>query len=332
MSDEDGSSDRCFSTLVCPSMEDEFNDDIDDADEDVDFDEALIPTLGKKSAEILIDIDENRKKVITLDDDNRNLEEVFYKAIAEDATFKEYVDSTVIFQIFNHKFNTWVDLDSSKELADGTRLKAIFEAKAKPDTGIGHSHKSRKCRKRRRSYSSDDSSGKNRKCKTLCSSEENLNEKKKVCRSVKTCSSDDERCASTTVPVSCHHANGSTQFDGQEVQKCKMVTGSIDTLWKEQVSGSNSSPTVSQGELCALSLGLTSKHPVSALHELCTRLRWGAPQFEMHEQCLVSSDPKFLMKVTVRGHTYIPDTPSRRKQLAKAAAAEYCLKQLGVLK
>lgn len=247
MSDLDGSSDGSFSTLVCPSMEDEFH---DDGDEDVDFDEALIPALGKKSAEILIDIDENRKKVITLDDDNKNLEEVFYKAIVEDTTFKEYVDSTVIFQIFNHKFNTWVDLDSSKELADGTRLKAIFQSKAKPDTRIGHSHKSRKCGKRRHSYSSDDSSGKNRKCKTLCSSsEENLNEKKKVCHSVKTCASDDERCASTTVPVSCHHVNDCTQFDGQEVQKCKMVTGSTDTLWKEHVSGSNSSPTVSQGVL-----------------------------------------------------------------------------------
>jgi hypothetical protein len=40
----------------------------------------------------------------------------------------------------------------------------------------------------------------------------------------------------------------------------------------------------------------------------------------------------FHSQVTVRGHTYIPEKPSRRKQLAKAVAAEYCLKQLGVLK
>jgi hypothetical protein len=51
------------------------------------------------------------------------------------------------------------------------------------------------------------------------------------------------------------------------------------------------------GELYALSLGLSSKQPVAALYELCTKLRWGAPQFEMHEQSLASSDPKFLMKV-----------------------------------
>jgi hypothetical protein len=36
---------------------------------------------------------------------------------------------------------------------------------------------------------------------------------------------------------------------------------------------------------------------VSALHELCARLHWGAPQFEVHEQSLISTDPKFLMKV-----------------------------------
>jgi hypothetical protein len=229
------------------SMEDEFH---DDGDEDVDLDEALIPALGKKSAEILIDIDQNRKKVITLDDDNKNLEEVFFKAIAEDTTLKEYVDSAVIFQIFSHKFNTWVDLDSSKELADGTHLKAIFQAKVKRDRGIGHSHNSRKFGKRRHSCGSDDSSGKNRKCKTLCSSsEENSNETKRVCHSVRTCSSDDESSATTTVPVYCHHVSDSTQFDGQEVQKCKMVTGSTDTLWKEQVSGSNSSPAISQGLL-----------------------------------------------------------------------------------
>jgi hypothetical protein len=246
MSDLDALSDGSVSTLGFPSVEDEFQDDGDD----VDFDEALIPALGKKSAEILIDIDQNRKKVITLDDDNKNLEEVFFKAIAEDTTFKEYVDSAVIFQIFNHKFNTWVDLDSSKELADGTHLKAIFQAKAKPDRGIGHSHKSRKYRKRRHSYASDDSSGKNPKCKTLCSSsEENLNEKEKVCHSVRTCSPDDERSAVTSVPVHCHPVSDNTQFDGQDVQKCNIVSGSTDTLWKEEVSGSNSSPTVSQGLL-----------------------------------------------------------------------------------
>jgi hypothetical protein len=193
-------------------MEDKF---LDHGDKEVDLDEALIPASGKKSAEILIDIDQNRKKVITLDDDNKNLEEVFFKAIAEDVTFKEYVGSTVIFQIFNHKFNTWVDLDSSKELADGTHLKAIFQAKKKPDGGIGQSHKSQDS-KRRHSSSSDDSSGMKRKSKTLCtSSKQNMNKTQNVFHSL-----DD-----------------------------KMDTDSVDSLWEEQAVRSNSSLTIPHGLL-----------------------------------------------------------------------------------
>jgi hypothetical protein len=37
----------------------------DEGKNEVDIDEGVIPSLGKKSAEILIDIDTNRKKVIT---------------------------------------------------------------------------------------------------------------------------------------------------------------------------------------------------------------------------------------------------------------------------
>jgi hypothetical protein len=221
----------------------------DDSDNDVDLDEAFIPALGKKSAEILIEIDHHRKKVITLDDDNRNLEEVFTKAIAEDTALKEYVDSTVIFQIFNQKFNTWVDLDRSKELADGTHLKAIFQSKTKPDRGIGQSHESRKSGKRRHSDSSDVSSCKNHSSKILCSSSDGKgNKTEKVSHSVKTRSTDDERNAFISVPV-CYHVSDSTQFDGQDVQKCKMNTAATGSGWKEQVSGSDSSPTVSEGLL-----------------------------------------------------------------------------------
>jgi hypothetical protein len=167
----------------------------DESENDV---ERVIPSLGKKSADILIDIDADRKKVITLDDENNNLEEVFFKAIAEDAAFKEYVDSSVIFQIFSNKFNTWVDLDRSKEISDGTHLKAIFRPKSGRGVGLGHTAKT--C-------------GKKRKYSDL---------------------SEDERCAST-----------STQFDGQD----EMKRGLPGSLWKEQVSGSNSPPTISQGLL-----------------------------------------------------------------------------------
>lgn len=51
------------------------------------------------------------------------------------------------------------------------------------------------------------------------------------------------------------------------------------------------------GELYCLSLGLSDKNPISALHELCTKLCWGKPEFEMHKQVVTLADPKFLMKV-----------------------------------
>ena len=51
------------------------------------------------------------------------------------------------------------------------------------------------------------------------------------------------------------------------------------------------------GELHNLSLELSDKNPISALHELCTKLYWEKPVFEMHEQDVTLADPKFLMKV-----------------------------------
>jgi len=42
---------------------------------------------------------------------------------------------------------------------------------------------------------------------------------------------------------------------------------------------------------------LSDKNPISALHELCTKLNWAKPVFEMHEQDVTLADPKFLMKV-----------------------------------
>jgi hypothetical protein len=44
-------------------------------------------------------------------------------------------------------------------------------------------------------------------------------------------------------------------------------------------------------------VGLSDKNPISALHELCTKLNWGKPVFEMHEQDTTLTIPKFLMKV-----------------------------------
>lgn len=57
------------------------------------------------------------------------------------------------------------------------------------------------------------------------------------------------------------------------------------------------------GELHSLSLGLSDKNPISALHELCTKLHWEKPLFEMHEQDVTL--PKFLMKVLYNFSLYL---------------------------
>lgn len=44
-------------------------------------------------------------------------------------------------------------------------------------------------------------------------------------------------------------------------------------------------------------MGLSDKNPVSALLELCTKLKWEKPVFEIHEQNVSTPEPKFLMKV-----------------------------------
>ncbi|XP_069691097.1 uncharacterized protein [Periplaneta americana] len=145
----------------------EFEDDYEDVesdedvDNDVDLDEALIPALSKnkssqiKPIDVLVDIDQNRKKVITLHNGSDGLEQEFLNVVARDVALKEYANSTVIFQIFSEKFNTWVDLDKSKELTDGTHLKAVFLAKS--ERTKESSHYKNKVKKRKRSYSSDNS-------------------------------------------------------------------------------------------------------------------------------------------------------------------------------
>jgi len=285
------------------------DEDADNAD-DVDFDEALIPTATeKKSAEILIEIDEDRKKVITLNDGGYDsLVELFFEAVAEDPGLTEYAGSTFVFQIFSQKFNTWVDLDRSKELIDGSHLKAIFITQTKLDAE--RKHKRRKTSKRRLADSSD-IGGDNCKSET-CSSDDDSVRAKRICETVKACVTDAEKNSVTSLLIHSHDLT--------------------DNSSSKQVLKSHSVSPASEGELHCLSQGLSDKNPVSALHELCTKLHWAKPLFEMHEQDVTLADPKFLMKVTVRGQTYIPDKYERRKQLAKATAAEFCLKKLGVFK
>lgn len=42
---------------------------------------------------------------------------------------------------------------------------------------------------------------------------------------------------------------------------------------------------------------MSDKNPISALYELCTKLHWEKPLFEIHEQDVTLADPKFLLKV-----------------------------------
>lgn len=154
--------------------------------DDVDFDEALIPTIAdKKSAEILIEIDQHRKKVVTLNDGGYDsLVELFFEAVAEDPGLSGYANSTFVFQIFSQKFNTWVDLDRSKELIDGSHLKAVFPKQL--DT-----ERTRK-RKRKLADSSDNCGDNNCKPKT-CSSDDDCVRAKGICETVKMCVTDAEK-------------------------------------------------------------------------------------------------------------------------------------------
>jgi hypothetical protein len=177
------------------------DEDTDKAD-DVDFDEALIPTVTeKKSAEILIEIDQDRKKVITLKDGGYDsLVELFFEAVANDPALEEYADSTFVFRIFSQKFNTWVDLDRSKELIDGSCLKVIFLKQTKLDTQS--KRKRRKSSKRRLADSSENCGDRNCNSKT-CSSDDNVGAKR-ICETIQTCVTDAEKNGVTSVPVDSH--------------------------------------------------------------------------------------------------------------------------------
>jgi hypothetical protein len=185
-------------TVDVPPLEDE-----SEKADDIDFDEALVPAIVyKKPAEILIEVDEDHKKVITLNDGGYDsLVELFFEAVADDPGLKEYANSTFVFQIFNQKFNTWVDLDRSKELVDGSRLKAIFLTQTEHTESR---HKHRKSSKRRLADSSDKCGDDNCKSKTSCSSDDNVRAKK-ICQPIKTSVTDAEKTSVTTSPSVCSH-------------------------------------------------------------------------------------------------------------------------------
>jgi hypothetical protein len=216
-------------TLDVPPLDE----DADNTD-DVDFDEALLPTIAeKKSVEILIEIDQCCKKVITLNDGGYDsLVKSVSEAVAEDPGLTEHANSTVVFQIFSQKFNTWVDLDRSKELIDGSHLKVIFLTQTEPDTE--RKHKRRKTSKRRLADSSDNC---DKNCKSeTCSSDDDSVQAKRICETVKTCVTDAEKNSLTSLLIHSHDVT--------------------DNSWNKQVLKSRSVSPASVG-LCHQLLMLT---------------------------------------------------------------------------
>ncbi|XP_076445441.1 uncharacterized protein LOC143283167 isoform X2 [Babylonia areolata] len=80
-----------------------------------------------------------------------------------------------------------------------------------------------------------------------------------------------------------------------------------------------------------LSGGVTGKHPVSALTELCTKRRWGAPAFDLVSETGPAHKKMFLFKVRVNGVEYMPSAACGNKKLAKAQAAAVCLQEMGLI-
>jgi len=76
---------------------------------------------------------------------------------------------------------------------------------------------------------------------------------------------------------------------------------------------------------------LSSKHPVSALMELCSKRRWGPPTFEQAFECGPPHKKQYVFKVTVDGKEYMPTVAVDNKKKAKSNSAMACLQQMGLL-
>lgn len=76
---------------------------------------------------------------------------------------------------------------------------------------------------------------------------------------------------------------------------------------------------------------LSGKHPVSALMEVCSKRRWGQPEFTLLTDPGPGNNRSFLYKVRVYDTEYQPATPSLNKKTAKAASATVALQALGLV-
>lgn len=73
------------------------------------------------------------------------------------------------------------------------------------------------------------------------------------------------------------------------------------------------------------------KHPVSALSEYCSKRKWPLPDYKLAFDHGAPHSRQFLFKVIVKDMEYQPPVVSGNKKQAKAEAAVYALKALGLM-
>merc|ERR1739838_631204 len=76
---------------------------------------------------------------------------------------------------------------------------------------------------------------------------------------------------------------------------------------------------------------LSGKHPVSALMEVCSKRRWGQPEFTLLTDPGAGNNRSYLYKVRVYDTEYQPACPSLNKKTATAASATVALQALGLV-
>jgi len=76
---------------------------------------------------------------------------------------------------------------------------------------------------------------------------------------------------------------------------------------------------------------LSGKHPVSALMEVCSKRRWGQPEFTLLTDPGAGNNRSYLYKVRVYDTEYQPACPSLNKKTAKASSATVALQALGLV-
>ncbi|XP_067005458.2 uncharacterized protein [Anabrus simplex] len=313
------------------------------------------PSASHSTREVLILLDNDRKKIITLQEGEfYQIEQKLLESLEGDPIFKKSVrKSHIVFQEYNTKFNTWVDFDKSKEICDGAHLKAIFIPKPKEESSSHHKsrHKEKKHKRKRssdRDSRSRSSSRTHRSYKHQKSDHGSENDDTQLVLhpSIDANMAKTEDLCSSSEPnmtVICKEVNDSTFLETSHTADSKHTQAGNSVINKHSSDCSLPTSTTSrthselprfsaaEGKLYFLSLALKGKTPVTALHELCQKLKWGSPEFSLvTESYFPGHSPGFLMKVTIKGESFVPDSPSNKKKLAKNAAAECALKSLGI--